>query len=340
MIEDLAVLTNEKTHVTRNKYFCDNIDTKSISESLNKHFKVGLYVRKSNIERKSHKISLKKIVISKGIISYILNIIKTIDLYNKYLIISLSPYTFIICLLLFIFRKKVFLYLRSNGYEEYRLHSKYFGPIIYHLMFTIVSWKCELISCRKHILRGKKGFVVSPSQLNKKWFTKRKTPDLKKLKLLYVGRIRIEKGVHSLLKILYKLKINYSISIINSEKSYNNKLISKNIKIIHFKNKNDSIIKLYDKHNVFILPSFTEGHPQVLDESLARLRPIIIFPEISHVKRNREGVFITRRNSIFLENKLKYIIKNYKNIQKKMIRNKLPTKVDFINHLKKIIKGV
>ena len=59
MIEDLAVLTNEKTHVTRNKYFCDNIDTKSISESLNKHFKVGLFVRKSNIER-HNMLGLKK----------------------------------------------------------------------------------------------------------------------------------------------------------------------------------------------------------------------------------------------------------------------------------------
>ena len=46
-------------------------------------------------------------------------------------------------------------------------------------------------------------------------------------------------------------------------------------------NKNDSIIEAYDDHNVFILPSFTEAHPQVLDESLARLRPVIIFPEIS-----------------------------------------------------------
>ena len=207
-------------------------------------------------------------------------------------------------------------------------------------MFTIVSWKCKLISCRKHILRGKKGFIVSPSQLNKKWFVKRKTPNLKNLKLLYIGRIRIEKGVYSLIKMLNKFKINFQISIINSEKFYYNKFLSKKIKIIHFKNKNDSIIKIYDKHNIFILPSLTEGHPQVLDESLARLRPIVIFPEISHVKRNREGVFLTRRNSLFLENKLKYIIKNYNKIQKKMIKNKLPTKENFINHLKNIIKGV
>ena len=47
-------------------------------------------------------------------------------------------------------------------------------------------------------------------------------------------------------------------------------------------------------HNIFILPSYTEGHPQVLDESLSRLRPVIIFPEISHVKE-REKEFLLQR---------------------------------------------
>ena len=53
-------------------------------------------------------------------------------------------------------------------------------------------------------------------------------------------------------------------------------------------------MEIYDDHNVFILPSYTEGHPQVLDESLSRLRPVIIFPEISHVTRDREGVLFQR----------------------------------------------
>ena len=43
-------------------------------------------------------------------------------------------------------------------------------------------------------------------------------------------------------------------------------------------------MKFYDDHNIFILPSFTEAHPQVLDEALSRFRPVIVFSEISHVK--------------------------------------------------------
>jgi len=204
-------------------------------------------------------------------------------------------------------------------------------------MFTIASWGSNLIACRSHILKGKKGVVVSPSQLNQKWLTDRKPSNLKNIKLLYVGRIKIEKGVFSLLKILNEINLDFIISIINSEKLHDKKLESEKVKIVHFKNENDSIIKVYDDYNIFILPSYTEGHPQVLDESLSRLRPVIIFPEISHVKRNREGVFVTERNAKSLSKKIEYIMKNYEFIQKKMMENKLPTKTSFLQELTEII---
>ena len=54
--------------------------------------------------------------------------------------------------------------------------------------------------------------------------------------------------------------MDYKITIINSEKFYDKKLENENINIINFKNKDDSIIKIYDDHNIFILPSYTEGH--------------------------------------------------------------------------------
>ncbi len=335
--ENLAIVSNEKTYINNQNYFCDNIDMKSIPEGLNKNFDIELFVRDSKSERSSHKIDLKNIIVSKNIISYILNIFKKKSLHNKYLVISLSPYTFIICLLLFFLRKKIFVYLRSDGYEEYKCYSKYFGPIIYHIMFKIASWVSTFIACRSHILYGKKGELVSPSQLNDKWFINRKSPDLKIAKLLYVGRIRIEKGIFSLIDILKEIKLNFNFTIFNPEKKYNDKLKVKNTKIIHFNKQHESMIENYDEYNIFILPSFTESHPQVLDESLSRLRPVIVFPEISHVTRNREGVFISERNSISLSKKIQFILENYESIQKKMINNKLPTKEDFLNQLSTIL---
>ena len=52
----------------------------------------------------------------------------------------------------------------------------------------------------------------------------------------------------------------------------------------------------YDNHNITILPSFTEAHPQVVIEALSRKRPVIIFEDIAHVIKDNRGVFVTKRN--------------------------------------------
>jgi glycosyltransferase involved in cell wall biosynthesis len=153
--------------------------------------------------------------------------------------------------------------------------------------------------------------------------------------LLYIGRLRVEKGIFSLVSLLRGSKIN--LTIITSEKGNKLKGEYKNIKHISFENYNDAIIKIYDEHSIFILPSYTEAHPQVLDEALARTRPVIVFKDIEHVKRQREGVFVCERNLKSLQDTIKYINNNYELIVSKIKKNKLPTKILFINELKKII---
>ena len=103
-------------------------------------------------------------------------------------------------------------------------------------------------------------------------------------------------------------------------------------------NNNDSIIKIYDSHNILILPSFTEGHPQVLDESLLRLRPVIVFEEISHVIGDRKGIFVSERNPISLSKTINHIMTNYYSIEKKIIQNVLPTKDNFLKQMSNIIR--
>ena len=310
---------------------------KSIPEGLSKTFEILLIARKTKNE-KSYLIKIGNILLASNIFNYLFNIYKTFKNQNtKYLLISITPYSFIATLLLLVFRKNFFVYLRSNGYEEYRCFSKFFGSFIYHIMFTIVSWKGTLISCRKHILMGKTGYVVSPSQLNERWLSAHSKPDLNKINLLYVGRLNLVKGIFSLLEILKKLKTNFSFSVVSADKKNDDKINQENVKVINFKNDHESIIKLYDSHNIFILPSFTEGHPQVLDESLSRLRPVILFEEISHVIGNREGVFVCKRNLQSLSRTIKHVMDNYSLIQGKMSKNILPTKENFLNELSLIL---
>ena len=85
------------------------------------------------------------------------------------------------------------------------------------------------------------------------------------------------------------------------------------------------------------MPSYTEGEPMVLLESLSRLRPVIIFQEIEHVIQNRAGIFISERNYESLMQNINHIIENYENIQELMKKNILPQHDDFIKDLSRII---
>ena len=98
------------------------------------------------------------------------------------------------------------------------------------------------------------------------------------------------------------------------------------------------LINIYDQHNITILPSYTEGYPYVLDELLARKRPVIIFEEISYVINNKKGIFIAKRNLESLTEITNYILQNYEKIQDEMNENKLPTKNSMIKQISDIIK--
>ena len=339
-MEKLYIISNESIFEENGNFFCDNIDIKSTPEGLNKNFEVHLFGRSSKKQR-AHKIDLNNIYISNNFFLFFFNIYKSLKEENsKYLIVSISPYTFLISILLRLSKKKPIVYLRSDGYGEYKAILGFFGPIIYHLMFIIVSNISSLVSCRKYILRGKSGEVVSPSQLSPKWLADIKEPDLDKIKLLYVGRIRKEKGIFSLLELVKKIKIELTLTIVGAEKGFNNSISENNINFFNVESNEEKLIEYYDNHNIFILPSFTEGHPMALLESLSRLRPVIIFKDIEHVIEDKKGIFVAKRNSESLLEKIEFIKKNYSSIQEEMKKNYLPTKQDFLRDLSSIISKI
>ena len=336
MKKKLFIFSNEKIFSQDGKFYCDNIDLKSSPEGLNKKFEVNLFGRKS-YKKRAHEIKVKRIKIFHNLFAYISSVVaasKTKD--SKYLIISITPYTFIISLFLKFMGKKPIVYLRSDGYGEYRAILGKIGPIIYHAMFTIISAISYLISCRNYILREKKGKIVSPSQLDSIWLRQPKKLEIKNFKLLYVGRIRVEKGIYFLANLI-KNKRDISLTIVGAEKEVSYNINQSNIKVVPAQNNKINLIKNYDDHNIFILPSFTEGHPMVLLEALARRRPVIIFNDIQHVIGNKKGIFVSKRNFINFFGILNHIKKNYKRIEKDMKKNKLPTNKEFIDQFTKSI---
>ena len=336
MKKKLFIFSNERIFFQDEKFFCDNIDLKSSPEGLNKKFEVNLFGRKSS-KKRSHEIKLKKLKIFSNIFSYLAEVVKSTKIENtKFLVISISPYTFLICLFLRLYGKTPIVYLRSDGYGEYKAILGNFGKLIYHLMFNLITLFSNLISCRRYILRGKKGRVVYPSQLDSIWLRKPKKQEVKNFKLLYVGRIRTEKGIFSLANLI-KNKRDISLTIVGAEKNTSYKINQSNIDIQLTQSNKLRLIKYYDDHDIFILPSFTEGHPMVLLEALARRRPVIIFEEIEHVIGDKKGIFVAKRNFLNFFGSLNYIKKNYKKIQKEMMKNKLPTNKEFIEEFVKAI---
>jgi len=337
----LFIITNESICDDNGNFYCDNLDLKSTPEGLNSHFQVELIARHSKHKR-HHKINLNNIKIHKNIISFIGNIVSLSKYKNsKFLIISLTPYTFVATLILKILKIYPTVYLRSDGFKEYKAILGFIGPVIYGIMFFIVSKISFLISCEEKILKKKDGTLVKPSQIDTDWFSNHKNAQLYSPNLLYVGRLKKEKGVFSLLKILNNSKRNFNLSIVGkTEIDKLEKIVSKNIKIFQLETDKKKLINYYDNHNIFILPSFTEGYPMVLLESLSRLRPVIIFKDIEHVAINKKGVFVANREPYDLFKKIDFILKNYKLIQDEIKENVIPTKNEFIKNLSELILRV
>ena len=155
-MDHLVIINNESVYNDNKLFFCDNIDFKSIPEGLSKNIEVSMILRKSNI-KKSHQINLSKIILASNIFTFLFNIFKTFKKKeSNYLLISITPYTFFAYLLLFIFRKKVFLYLRSNGHKEYKVIFGFIGPLIYHMMYVFVTFKTNIIVCERKLVNKKK----------------------------------------------------------------------------------------------------------------------------------------------------------------------------------------
>ena len=98
MKKKLFIFSNESIYIEENKFFCDNLDLKSTPEGLNKKYEVNLLGRKSN-KKRSHEVKIKRVKVFSNIFSYlseVKNASKNND--SKFLIISISPYTFLISL--------------------------------------------------------------------------------------------------------------------------------------------------------------------------------------------------------------------------------------------------
>jgi len=338
MKKEFYLIVNEKIYDKNNNFFCENIDIQTISNHLSSQYKLTILSRNSKTS--------KPFILNKSchVISFRFNnLIKIIQLITasffkkkNFLIISITPFNFFCFLLFFLFKSKFFLFLRSSGQEEYKLILGSFYIWIYEIMFRIITQFSIVISCHNR-LYNKKHFVLNPSELTNKWIINRKKNvfNMNKINIFYIGRIKIEKGIYDLLELFPKLSNNIHLTIVGSGDTI--KSSHPRIKILKFIKSETKLIKIYDKNNILILPSYTESYSKVIDESLSRFRPVILFDDIKYIIGKRLGVFSVKRDYRDLQKKINFIIDNYSGIHKKIIQNRLPTRSQFLKNLIKIL---
>ena len=334
---NLVIINNEKVFGENNNFYCENLDLKIIPEELNEYYKVQYIVRSSNKKGKQN-IKLSDIKTASNIFQFVYLVFKTFKIPNtSYLLVCITPYTFLSFLILFLFRKKrVFVYLFSSGHEEYKHILGSWSVWIYHIMYKIVTSNSKVIVCHERLFNKNKSYLVDISRLDDEWLKNQKDALLDKIRFLYVGRMSQEKGIFDFLEMFNQIKFDAELSIVGNLKNEN--FLNKNIKPLGYVADPQSLINIYDNHNIMILPSFTEATPYVVDEALSRKRPVIIFEDIAYIAKDKKGIFISKRNmNSFLET-TKYIMDNYLEIQKKMEQNDLPTKKSMIKQISDIIK--
>jgi glycosyltransferase involved in cell wall biosynthesis len=336
-MKKLFIIGNEKISENGKNFFSANIDFKTIIEGLACSFNLKVLARKSK-KHENFLVNYNAITLSSNIFTYLLNIFLIIKKKNNniYFIISITPFTFFSFLILFLFSKNIFLYLRSDGFKEYEAILGKKWVFLYKIMFLFMTKKSKIISCHKDLSRGIPYYYVRPSELDDSWFLNRKKKTTNdNINFLFVGRIRVEKGIFFLLDIFCELDTKYNLTIVGDKKINTQK--SSNSTFRNFFDNTQDLIDCYDSCDIFILPSYTEAHPKVIDEALSRLKPIIIFDDIAHVVEDRIGIFKTQRNLKDFINTAEYIKKNYSSIVNKIIKNNLPTKKKFLEDLINII---
>ncbi len=338
MLKNLVIINNEKCIKKDGDFYCQNIEVSSITKLLSRKFNIKLILRESSVNP-IYKISSGKVISNSNIFSFVWNVVSS-ALKDKsiFLIISVTPYTFLSFLFLLFMRKKVFLYLRSDGKKEISIILGKVFSIIYRLMEGFMIKFSNLIVVNNLITKKSKFHLVNPSQIDSDWYENTKVSQRSQIKLLYVGRLKIEKGVYSLIEIFKQIKSpdkEIFLTLIGEGKKPGEP--NEKIRFLEPISIKTNLINQYDEHDIFILPSYTEGYPQVVLESLIRKRPVIIFDEIKHVSKNFQGVFVTNRNPKDLLDTISFIDKNYNQILENMEKNKYPTKEDFFKQLNNIL---
>ena len=93
--------------------------------------------------------------------------------------------------------------------------------MFYDFLFKFLKKDLKVISVSTKISHTSKKMIIFPSELDNTWFLRiKKKICTDNAKLLYVGRIKVEKGIFSLFELLNKFNLNYKLSVVGSNRNF------------------------------------------------------------------------------------------------------------------------
>ena len=202
---------------------------------------------------------------------------------------SISHLNVVMAMISFLFRKTKFIGREATISSEYVKTKKRFD--IHKFLHDNLYNKLDMIVCQSndmskhiiknyHIPKAKTIIINNPISNNSSPLNKHKNQDNVK-RLITVGRLSQEKGILRLIKILSKLKFEFTYTIIGDGEEKEAIFIeAKKLgllnKIKHIPFTKD-VSTYLSKHDLFLQGSYVEGFPNALLESCVAGTPVIAF---------------------------------------------------------------
>ena len=204
-----------------------------------------------------------------------------------------------------------YIYIYLIEFIGFRLADQIFLTNPYYIDFIIKAFRLK---------RYKSKLQLIPNFIDVNLF-KPKNVDRKKNYILFVGRLTIEKNLYNLIIALKDLK-DFTLDIVGNGPLKND--------LIKFAEKlgvrinilgvfpNDKLPEIYNRYELFILPSYFEGNPKALLEAMSCGIPCIgtQVRGINEIIINGQNGYSCKTNPESIRNAILYFYKNKDNMQK------------------------